>query len=60
MAKKKRTAQNGNGDLEFADRLWSAANRLRGTVEAAEYKHIVLGLLFLKYLSDALKTGTGS
>lgn len=45
MAKRKNVAKNGNGDLEFADRLWSAANRLRGTVEAAEYKHIVLGLL---------------
>lgn len=55
MAKKKSAAKNGNGDLEFADRLWSAANRLRGTVEAAEYKHIVLGLLFLKYLSDAFE-----
>ncbi|MEW5762583.1 MAG: type I restriction-modification system subunit M N-terminal domain-containing protein [Bacillota bacterium] len=55
MAKKKSVAKNGNGDLEFADRLWSAANRLRGTVEAAEYKHIVLGLLFLKYLSDAFE-----
>jgi len=55
MAKKKSAAKNGNCDLEFADRLWSAANRLRGTVEAAEYKHIVLGLLFLKYLSDAFE-----
>ncbi|RPF49389.1 HsdM-like protein [Thermodesulfitimonas autotrophica] len=55
MAKKKNVAKNGNGDLEFADRLWAAANRLRGTVEAAEYKHIILGLLFLKYLSDAFE-----
>ena len=55
MAKRKSTVKNGNADLEFADRLWSAANRLRGTVEAAEYKHIVLGLLFLKYLSDAFE-----
>ncbi|NPV27979.1 MAG: type I restriction-modification system subunit M N-terminal domain-containing protein [Firmicutes bacterium] len=53
--KEKRGKKNGNGDLEFADRLWSAANRLRGTVEAAEYKHIILGLLFLKYLSDAFE-----
>ncbi|WP_426377494.1 type I restriction-modification system subunit M N-terminal domain-containing protein [Desulforudis sp. 1031] len=60
MAKKKSAAKNGNGGLEFADRLWSAANRLRGTVEAAEYKHIVLGLLFLKYLSDAFEKGISS
>jgi len=31
-----------NGDLEFADRRWSVANRLRGTLEAAESRHIVL------------------
>jgi len=55
MAKRKSAVKNGNGDLEFANRLWSAANRLRGTVEAAEYKHIILGLLLLKYLSDAFE-----
>lgn len=48
MAKRKSAVKNGNGDLGFANRLWSAANRLGGTVEAAEYKHIILGLLFLK------------
>jgi type I restriction enzyme M protein len=43
-----------NGDVnEFADKLWQAADKLRGTVDAAEYKHVVLGLLFLKYISDA-------
>jgi type I restriction enzyme M protein len=42
-----------NGVLEFADKLWDAANRLRGRVEAAQYKHLVLPLIFLKYLSDA-------
>lgn len=33
--------------------LWLAADKLRGTVDAAEYKHVVLGLIFLKYISDA-------
>src|SRR5436309_12127215 len=33
--------------------LFEAANKLRGSVESAEYKHLVLGLLFLKYISDA-------
>ncbi|WP_395142767.1 type I restriction-modification system subunit M [Armatimonas sp.] len=33
-------------------RLWATADRLRGSVDAAEYKHVVLGLIFLKYISD--------
>lgn len=40
-------------DLDFEKELWSAADRLRGNVDVSEYKHIVLGLLFLKYVSDA-------
>ena len=40
------------GDLNYADRLWKAADALRGQVDAAEYKHVVLGLLFLKYISE--------
>jgi len=43
------------GDLGFADKLWKAADKLRGKVEASEYKHIVLGLIFLKYISDAFE-----
>src|SRR5688572_33487956 len=42
-------------DLDYADRLWQAADKLRGQVDAAEYKHVVLGLLFLKYISDAFE-----
>jgi type I restriction enzyme M protein len=42
-----------HSDLAYADTLWKAADTLRGQVDAAEYKHIVLGLLFLKYISDA-------
>lgn len=45
---------NGNGaNLGFEEKLWQAADALRGQVDAAEYKHIVLGLVFLKYISDA-------
>lgn len=33
--------------------LWAAADKLRSSMDAAEYKHIVLGLIFLKYISDA-------
>ena len=32
--------------------LWDSANKLRGTVESAEYKHVVLGLIVLKFVSD--------
>lgn len=42
-------------DLDYADKLWRAANALRGQVDAAEYKHVVLGLLFLKYISDSFE-----
>lgn len=40
-------------NLGFEDKLWNAADRLRGHMDAAEYKHVVLGLIFLKYISDA-------
>src|SRR5215212_1388414 len=36
-------------------KLWSAADKLRKNIDAAEYKHIVLGLIFLKYISDAFE-----
>ena len=42
-------------DLDYADKLWGAADTLRGQVDAAEYKHVVLGLLFLKYISDSFE-----
>ena len=35
--------------------LWQAADKLRGSIDAAEYKHVVLGLIFLKYISDAFE-----
>ena len=43
------------GDLNYADTLWKYADALRGQVDAAEYKHVVLGLLFLKYVSDSFQ-----
>ena len=33
--------------------LWDAADKMRGNLEASEYKHVVLGLVFVKYISDA-------
>ncbi|WP_419632574.1 type I restriction-modification system subunit M N-terminal domain-containing protein, partial [Thiolapillus sp.] len=35
------------------DKLWKAADKLRNNLDAANYKHVVLGLIFLKYVSDA-------
>lgn len=47
-------ARNNNGaNLGFESDLWSAANALRSNIDPAEYKHVVLGLIFLKYISDA-------
>jgi type I restriction enzyme M protein len=53
---RKRQQQNGNGaSLGFEEKLWQAADKLRGHMDAAEYKHVVLGLVFLKYISDAFE-----
>ena len=46
---------NGKGDLGFEATLWLAADKLRGNLDASEYKHVVLGLIFLKYISDAFE-----
>jgi len=48
-------ASAGNHDLPFAKDLFETANQLRGSVESAEYKHLVLGLIFLKYISDSFE-----
>jgi len=47
-----KTSNNG-ANLGFEDKLWAAADKLRGHMDASEYKHVVLGLIFLKYISDA-------
>ncbi len=48
--------KNGNGSmLGFEATLWAAADKLRGHLDAADYKHVVLGLIFLKYISDAFQ-----
>jgi len=52
-AKKTSSDKNGTGDLGFEAKLWLAADKLRNNMDAAEYKHVVLGLIFLKYISDA-------
>ena len=40
---------------ELDVKLWSAADRLRNNLDAANYKHVVLGIIFLKYVSDAFE-----
>lgn len=46
---------NGTAPLGFESKLWAAADALRNNMDAAEYKHVVLGLIFLKYISDAFE-----
>jgi len=45
--------QSNGASLGFESTLWAAADKLRNNLDAAEYKHVVLGLIFLKYISDA-------
>lgn len=42
-------------DTQLEKTLWAAADKLRANMDAAEYKHVVLGLIFLKYISDAFE-----
>jgi len=51
IARKNDTTAN----LGFEAKLWAAADALRNNMDAAEYKHVVLGLIFLKYISDAFE-----
>lgn len=55
MAKGKSSKKNNGAILGFEAKLWSMADKLRGHMDAAEYKHVVLGLIFLKYISDAFE-----
>jgi type I restriction enzyme M protein len=50
MAKQKKTTEE-----PLEKQLWKAADKLRKNIDAAEYKHIVLGLIFLKYISDSFE-----
>ena len=48
MAKK----TDNTAEIGFEEKIWSAADKLRGNIDASEYKNVVLGLIFLKYISD--------
>jgi len=52
MAKKASKKEATGANLGFEAKLWLAADKLRNNMDAAEYKHVVLGLIFLKYISD--------
>ena len=48
-------ADNKGANLGFEAQLWAAADKLRGNMEPSDYKHVALGLIFLKYISDAFE-----
>ena len=58
MAPKGKTASKAEtgANLGFEAKLWQMADGLRNNMDAAEYKHVVLGLIFLKYISDAFES----
>ncbi|MEI6280047.1 MAG: class I SAM-dependent DNA methyltransferase, partial [Verrucomicrobiae bacterium] len=54
-AKQKSSPKDSTANLGFEAKLWLAADKLRNNMDAAEYKHVVLGLIFLKYISDTFE-----
>lgn len=54
MAKSKQQKEN-TAEIGFEKQIWAAADKLRGNVDPAEYKNVVLGLIFLKYISDTFE-----
>ena len=55
MARPKKNDTKPTANLGFEAKLWLAADKLRNNMDAAEYKHVVLGLIFLKYISDTFE-----
>jgi len=53
--KKSISSKDSSANLGFEAKLWLAADKLRNNMDAAEYKHVVLGLIFLKYISDSFE-----
>lgn len=49
---KKNVTQENTATIGFEEHLWTAADKLRGNMDASEYKSVILGLIFLKYVSD--------
>lgn len=48
-------AKTNTAELGFEKQIWKAADLLRGNMDASEYKSVVLGLIFLKYISDSFE-----
>jgi len=57
MARRKASGSTSEttANVGFEAKLWQAADKLRNNMDAAEYKHVVLGLIFLKYISDSFE-----
>ncbi len=55
MAKGNSQKKSDDSALDFESQLWAAADKMRGHMDASEYKHVCLGLIFLKYISDAFE-----
>ncbi|MGA7669695.1 MAG: class I SAM-dependent DNA methyltransferase [Nitrolancea sp.] len=55
MPRGKKNGNESTATVGFEAQLWAAADALRNNMDAAEYKHVVLGLIFLKYISDAFE-----
>ena len=55
MARPKKTTNGTAANIGYEAQLWQMADALRGSMDAGEYKHVALGLLFLKYISDAFE-----
>jgi len=53
MATSRKKQSDSSANIGFEAKLWLAADKLRNNMDAAEYKHVVLGLIFLKYISDS-------
>jgi type I restriction enzyme M protein len=57
MPKKKVSESKSTANIGFEAKLWLAADKLRNNMDAAEYKHVVLGLIFLKYAEEVEDDG---
>jgi type I restriction enzyme M protein len=53
--RRKEPKKNNGANLGFEEKLWQAADKMRGHIDPGEYKHVALGLIFLKYISDAFE-----
>ena len=51
-------SEHNNAEIGFEKEIWKAADLLRGNLDASEYKSVVLGLIFLKYISEIQRTGS--